>query len=120
MLSQAFNTKPYNDFDPNSFLIHYHGPKPHEYLSYLDTGKCDFFSLCEQAFLRSVLRGCLRVLVSTRSVATALASLRTTGLFSTSGMPSQHALCYCCGVATRWVWVHGAQFLREARLLPSY
>ncbi|GLC41858.1 hypothetical protein PLESTM_001258700 [Pleodorina starrii] len=54
MLNQAFNTKPYNDFDPNSFLIHFHGPKPHEYLSYLDTGKCDFYSVCEQGFLKSL------------------------------------------------------------------
>lgn len=52
MLNQAFNTKPYNDFDGASFLIHYHGPKPHEYLSFLETGKCDFYSVCEQGFLR--------------------------------------------------------------------
>ncbi|GFR46701.1 hypothetical protein Agub_g8320 [Astrephomene gubernaculifera] len=54
MLNQAFNTKPYNDFDPLSYLIHYHGPKPHEYLSYLDTGVCDFYNVCEQGFLKSL------------------------------------------------------------------
>ncbi|EFJ43295.1 hypothetical protein VOLCADRAFT_106875 [Volvox carteri f. nagariensis] len=54
MLNQAFNTKPYNDFDPNSFLVHFHGPKPHEYLSFVETGKCDFYSVCEQGFLKSL------------------------------------------------------------------
>ena len=27
MLSQAFNTKPYNDFDGQAFVVHFHGPK---------------------------------------------------------------------------------------------
>lgn len=52
MLNQAFNTKPYNDFDPASFLVHFHGPKPHEYLAFLDSGQCEFFNVCEQGVLR--------------------------------------------------------------------
>ncbi|GIL68281.1 hypothetical protein Vafri_21570 [Volvox africanus] len=51
MLSQVFNTKPYKPFDPNAFIVHFHGPKPHDLLSFITTGKCDFFSLCESAFL---------------------------------------------------------------------
>ncbi|KAG2499755.1 hypothetical protein HYH03_002687 [Edaphochlamys debaryana] len=54
MLSQAFNTKPYNPYDPGAFIVHFHGPKPHEFLSFLTTGKCDFFTVCEAAFLNSL------------------------------------------------------------------
>ncbi|KAG2487834.1 hypothetical protein HYH03_013551 [Edaphochlamys debaryana] len=54
MLSQAFNTKPYNPFDPASFLIHFHGPKPHDYLELLQTGKCDFGPICERGILSSL------------------------------------------------------------------
>ncbi|KAG2452983.1 hypothetical protein HYH02_002320 [Chlamydomonas schloesseri] len=75
MLNQAFNTKPYNDFDGASFLIHYHGPKPHEYLSFLETGKCDFYSVCEQGFLRSLCQYAREwaVYIPEESVATRLA-----------------------------------------------
>eukprot|EP00798_Chlamydomonas_sp_ICE-L_P015288 gene15288-21372_t len=55
VLDQKYNSKPYNDQIGNAVIVHYHGPKPHEYLAYLETGKCDFYWLCEQAFLRSSL-----------------------------------------------------------------
>ncbi len=51
MLSQSFNTKPYNGFDPNSFIVHYHGPKPHDYANWLATGKCDFYTVCETGYM---------------------------------------------------------------------
>ncbi|GLI69846.1 hypothetical protein VaNZ11_014563 [Volvox africanus] len=54
MLNQVFNAKPYNSFDPNAFIVHFHGPKPHDLLSFMTTGKCDFFSLCESAFLNGL------------------------------------------------------------------
>ncbi|GIL81751.1 hypothetical protein Vretimale_1367 [Volvox reticuliferus] len=54
MLSQVFNTKPYNAFDPNAFIVHFHGPKPHELLSFITTGKCDFFTVCESSFLNGL------------------------------------------------------------------
>ena len=52
MMSQAFNTKPYNDFDNASYIVHFHGPKPHEFVKFLETGKCDFYQVCEQGFLK--------------------------------------------------------------------
>ncbi|KAG2482987.1 hypothetical protein HYH03_018113 [Edaphochlamys debaryana] len=74
MLNQAFNTKPYNDFDAASFLVHFHGPKPHEYLSFLETGKCDFYSVCEQGILRSLCQYAKEwaVFIPEESVATRL------------------------------------------------
>ncbi|GFR48373.1 hypothetical protein Agub_g10263 [Astrephomene gubernaculifera] len=49
MLSQAFNAKPYSAFDPAAFILHFHGPKPHDYASYLRDGKCEFRNLCEKS-----------------------------------------------------------------------
>ena len=50
MLNQLFNAKPYSTFDPSAYLLHFHGPKPHEYAAYLNTGQCEFKGLCEKAF----------------------------------------------------------------------
>jgi hypothetical protein len=52
MLSQAFNSKTYNAYDPAAFIVHFHGPKPHELLAFLTSGKCDFFTVCESSFLK--------------------------------------------------------------------
>ncbi|KXZ50966.1 hypothetical protein GPECTOR_14g21 [Gonium pectorale] len=54
LLKPAFNAKPYGAHDPNAFIVHFHGPKPHELLAFLASGKCDFFTVCESAFLNSL------------------------------------------------------------------
>eukprot|EP00198_Chlamydomonas_reinhardtii_P011415 XP_001700752.1 predicted protein [Chlamydomonas reinhardtii] len=56
MLNQLFNAKPYSTFDPSAYLLHFHGPKPHEYAAYLNTGQCEFKGLCEKAFAMSLCR----------------------------------------------------------------
>ncbi|KAG2436256.1 hypothetical protein HXX76_006567 [Chlamydomonas incerta] len=54
MLDPVFNTKPYNPFEQLTFILHFHGPKPADLLTFLTTGKCDFFDVCENAFLNSL------------------------------------------------------------------
>ncbi|KAG2430860.1 hypothetical protein HXX76_009834 [Chlamydomonas incerta] len=56
MLNQLFNAKPYSTFDNAAYILHFHGPKPHEYAAYLNTGQCDFKGLCEKAFAMSLCR----------------------------------------------------------------
>ncbi|MEW5310172.1 MAG: hypothetical protein WDW38_001993 [Sanguina aurantia] len=56
MLPQAFNAKPYNDFIEDASILHFHGPKPHEYLKYLETGDCAFYYVCEVGFLKNLCR----------------------------------------------------------------
>ncbi|GFR49842.1 hypothetical protein Agub_g11783, partial [Astrephomene gubernaculifera] len=51
LLPQRFNAKPYRAVDPGAAILHFHGPKPHDLLRYLDSGACDFFTLCESVFL---------------------------------------------------------------------
>jgi hypothetical protein len=52
MLDPVFNTKPYNPFEQLTFILHFHGPKPLDLLNFVTTGKCDFFTICENAFLK--------------------------------------------------------------------
>ncbi|KAG2449205.1 hypothetical protein HYH02_005952 [Chlamydomonas schloesseri] len=54
MLDPTFNTKPYNPFEQLTFILHFHGPKPMDLLNFVTTGKCDFFTVCENAFLNSL------------------------------------------------------------------
>ncbi|KAG2483042.1 hypothetical protein HYH03_018071 [Edaphochlamys debaryana] len=56
VLPSAFNSKPYNSWDPASYIVHFHGPKPHEYSTFLTGGHCDFANLCERAFQESLCR----------------------------------------------------------------
>ena len=45
----ALNAKPYQAFDPQAVVVHWHGPKPHDYLDYLRADKCDYGPLCASA-----------------------------------------------------------------------
>jgi hypothetical protein len=37
----------------DAWLVHFHGPKPHEYVAFLDSGDCgNFHWMCESAFLK--------------------------------------------------------------------
>ncbi|KXZ42749.1 hypothetical protein GPECTOR_120g416 [Gonium pectorale] len=56
MLSQIFNAKPYNSFDPHAVIVHFHGPKPHEYINFLQNGQCEFKNLCEKGFMTSLCK----------------------------------------------------------------
>ena len=47
-LSESFNAKPYKPFNPDAFIVHFHGPKPMDYLNYFDNGLCVFGGLCKK------------------------------------------------------------------------
>jgi len=56
-LDQSFNARPHNPLIPYAAIVHYHGPKPADYLRYIQGGKCgsspgesNFYWLCENAF----------------------------------------------------------------------
>lgn len=40
------NGKPYKPYNPESWLVHFHGPKPKDYLDFLENGTCRFQGLC--------------------------------------------------------------------------
>ena len=46
VLPQRFNAKPYHTSHSLTKIIHFHGPKVHDYLEYLETGSCRFGDLC--------------------------------------------------------------------------
>jgi len=54
-LHQRFNTKAYHTFQPGGAIVHFHGPKPRELLTYVEQGTCgNFCRLCEYSWLRSL------------------------------------------------------------------
>ena len=50
ILSSSFNAKPYYAFNNNSFIVHFHGPKPFDYYTFVTTGFCRFNTMCQTAF----------------------------------------------------------------------
>eukprot|EP01025_Chloroclados_australasicus_P014984 TRINITY_DN170_c1_g2_i1.p1 TRINITY_DN170_c1_g2~~TRINITY_DN170_c1_g2_i1.p1 ORF type:complete len:690 (-),score=36.56 TRINITY_DN170_c1_g2_i1:2016-4085(-) len=56
VLPMTFNGKPYFDFSEDTVIVHYHGPKPHDYYQYLTTDYCRpmFTVLCEWAVDRGM------------------------------------------------------------------
>lgn len=52
MLDQRFNTKPYATVPgaSDAAIVHFHGPKPQDYLAFITTGNCSFMWLCEDGF----------------------------------------------------------------------
>lgn len=50
-LPNTFNSKPYHPFDGLSKIVHFHGPKPHDFLRYLETGNCTFQDYCQTALM---------------------------------------------------------------------
>lgn len=46
-LSQQFNAKPYHEYDPSAYIVHFHGPKFNDYLTYAENGTCTFGPLCK-------------------------------------------------------------------------
>lgn len=53
VLSKNFNAKPYQTFLESSSIVHFHGPKPHEYLQFFKSGVCLFGTMCEAGFQQS-------------------------------------------------------------------
>lgn len=53
-LSQDFNTKPYHDLRADPLIIHFHGPKPHDYFNYMESGKCRFGDMCHAGFQKAL------------------------------------------------------------------
>eukprot|EP00798_Chlamydomonas_sp_ICE-L_P004103 gene4103-14204_t len=51
VLNGAFAAKPFREHDDQAFVVHWQGPKPHEYYSYLQEGVCPRSqTVCRQAF----------------------------------------------------------------------
>eukprot|EP01025_Chloroclados_australasicus_P014880 TRINITY_DN1703_c2_g1_i1.p1 TRINITY_DN1703_c2_g1~~TRINITY_DN1703_c2_g1_i1.p1 ORF type:complete len:656 (-),score=37.40 TRINITY_DN1703_c2_g1_i1:1651-3618(-) len=51
VLPQAYNGKPYQDFNEDAVIVHFEGPKPHDYHQYLSTNNCSkpmLQDLCQQ------------------------------------------------------------------------
>jgi hypothetical protein len=53
-LTQAYNAKPYLRAQPTAYVVHFHGPKPHHYLDYIETGSCEFGEMCKRGFQRAL------------------------------------------------------------------
>lgn len=47
MLTQQFNAKPYHAYSTAAYIMHFHGPKPHEYLTFSRNGTCTFGPMCK-------------------------------------------------------------------------
>lgn len=47
MLSQKLNAKPYHTNVPSAIIVHFHGPKPVDYLAFAKDGTCAFAYLCK-------------------------------------------------------------------------
>lgn len=42
----VMNAKPYKPYEPNSWIVHFHGPKPEDYVEFLTHGRCRFGEIC--------------------------------------------------------------------------
>lgn len=47
-LTQDFNAKPYHEFLSTAYIVHFHGPKPGDYLEFSKSGSCPFGWLCNE------------------------------------------------------------------------
>eukprot|EP01025_Chloroclados_australasicus_P050062 TRINITY_DN5720_c0_g1_i1.p1 TRINITY_DN5720_c0_g1~~TRINITY_DN5720_c0_g1_i1.p1 ORF type:complete len:710 (+),score=20.45 TRINITY_DN5720_c0_g1_i1:158-2287(+) len=58
LLPATFNGKPYFEFDNDTVILHFHGPKPHEYYQYMTTEYCRpvFNRLCTPAAIEGMCR----------------------------------------------------------------
>ena len=52
-LGQEFNAKPYFPALESASIVHFHGPKPADYLGYLENGNCTFGDLCHKGSTES-------------------------------------------------------------------
>lgn len=52
-LSQEFNAKPYFPALESAFIVHFHGPKPADFLTFLETGNCTFGEMCDTGAKKS-------------------------------------------------------------------
>ena len=51
-LDEAMNAKPYHAFSPNAAVVHFHGPKPTDYLAKVTANTCAFGKMCSQGLQR--------------------------------------------------------------------
>lgn len=54
ILSQGFNAKPYNDLLPTASIVHFHGPKPHDYAGFTKSNACRFEKMCHAGFSKAL------------------------------------------------------------------
>ena len=47
-LDDIFNSKPYKKFNKQAAIIHFHGPKIHDYVKFIREKKCRFGNLCKK------------------------------------------------------------------------
>ena len=51
-LDKAMNAKPYHAFSQNAAIVHFHGPKPTDYLAMVNSNKCNFGKMCARGLQR--------------------------------------------------------------------
>jgi len=52
VLPTTYNAKPYHKFDDNAIIVHFHGPKPSDYIKFVTFNKCRFGKMCSQGLKR--------------------------------------------------------------------
>jgi len=50
------NVKPYKPFRKTARIVHFHGPKPHDYLEFIRTGRCRFNKMCSRGLNHAVCK----------------------------------------------------------------
>lgn len=55
-VSPHLSVNPFNEFDAGSFLVHFKGPKPHDYLHFFKTLECEYGDLCEKGLRGSMCK----------------------------------------------------------------
>jgi len=48
------NVKPYKSWRETARIVHFHGPKPHDYLEYMQNGHCRFNKMCSRGLNNAV------------------------------------------------------------------
>ena len=48
------NVKPYKSWRQSARIVHFHGPKPHDYLGYMQNGRCRFNKMCSRGLNHAV------------------------------------------------------------------
>lgn len=61
-LAQDFNAKPYHMYRESAYIVHFHGPKPSDYLEWVETGKCGLRDMCYHGMSQSLCKYILEFL----------------------------------------------------------
>ena len=53
-ISQHYAVKPFRDYDMSAHVVHFQGPKPHDYVQYFKTLECAYGQVCELGLRKSL------------------------------------------------------------------